>query len=60
MFCPFASTYQNSFAIFKKPAKSMSVSLDQLYQRTRARLPQSNEATGRVTKGQAVQPATPA
>ena len=41
----------------KKPARSTPVSFDQRDRHTPARLPRSNEATGRVTKGQAAQPA---
>ena len=41
----------------KKPARSTLVSFDWRDRRTPARLPRSNEATGRVTKGQVAQPA---
>ena len=57
IFCPFPSTNRKSSAIFKKPARSTPVSFDRRDRRTPARLPRSNEATGRVTKGQAAQPA---
>ena len=56
-FCRFASTYRKSDVIFKKPARSTPVSFDRRDRRTPARLPWSNEATGRVTTGQAAQPA---
>ena len=57
IFCPFTSTYRKSSAIFKKPSRSKRVSFDRRDRRTQVRLPQSNEATDRVTKGQAAQPA---
>ena len=57
IFYLFASTYRNLSAIFKKPSSSTAVSIDQRDRRTPAMLPQSNEATGRVTKSQAAQPA---
>ena len=56
IFCPFATNYRKSSAIFKKLARSTPVSLDRRDRHTPARLPRSNEATGRVNKGQAVQP----
>ena len=42
--------------IKKKPSSSTAVSIDQRDRRKPAKLPRSNEATGRVTKGQAAQP----
>ena len=57
IFCPFTLIYRKSSAIFKKTARSTPVSFDRRDRRTPARLPRSNEATGRVTKSQAEQPA---
>ena len=56
MFYLFASTYRKLSAIFKKPARSTPVSFDRRDRRTPAKLPRSNKATGRVTKGQEAQP----
>ena len=57
IFCPFATNYRKSSAIFKKLARSTPVSFDRRDRRAPARLPRSNEATARVNKGQAAQPA---
>ena len=55
IFCHFASTYRKSSAIFKKLARSTPVFFDRRDRCTLARLPRSNEAIGRVTKGQVAQ-----
>ena len=52
----FALTYRKLSTIFKKPARSTPVSFDRWDRRLQAKLPRSNKTTGRVTKGQAVQP----
>lgn len=56
-FCSFLLTYRKSSALFKKPARSTPVSFYRRDRRTPVRLPRSNEARGRVTKGHAAQPA---
>ena len=57
IFYLFASTYRRLSAIFKKGASSTPVSIDRRDRRTPAKLSRSNEATGRVIKAQAAQPA---
>ena len=48
---------ESSPPYFKKnPVRSTPVSFDRRDRRTPAKLPRSNKATGRVTKGQAAQP----
>ena len=57
IFCSFLLTYRKSSALFKKPARSTPVSFYRRDRRTPVRLPRSNEARGRVTKGHAAQTA---
>ena len=57
IFYLFTSTFESSPSYLKKkPAMSTPVSFDRRDRRTPAKLPRSNKATGRVTKGQAAQP----